>query len=63
LKEIDAAGYRATLIKILKSRLVKYASDTPYVRTNKAGRFAIGKGYEPEFVWDVLRNLGEDTED
>jgi len=63
LKEIDDAGYRATLIKLLKGRLVKYASDTRFVRTNKAARFAIGKGYEPELVWDVLRSMGEDPED
>ena len=63
LKEIDDDGYRKTLIKLLKARLVKHASETPFVRNNKAARFVIGKGYEAELVWDVLRGLVSDAGD
>lgn len=58
LREIDDQSYRATLDKLLRQKLAALTGLDPFVRKHRAARFAIGKGYEPELVWQLLG--GED---
>lgn len=59
LREIDESDYRKVLTIILKKRLALGGGLKPYQRRDKAARFAIGKGYEPDLVWALLRNGDE----
>jgi regulatory protein len=58
LGEIDAADYEHTLRDLLEKKLRQTAGDPPHIQRQKAARFAIGKGYEGELVWDMLDRLG-----
>ena len=60
LKEIDAADYRKTLRTLLEKKLSQLKGDSEAVKKNKAARYAIGKGYESELVWNMLGNPAED---
>ncbi len=55
LKEIDEADYRKTLRELLKKKLAVGGDESLFKRNNKAARFAIAKGYEPELVWQFLK--------
>lgn len=57
LKEIDQADYRKTMTNLLKKKLAQIPEENPYAKKNKAARFVIGKGYEPELVWEALNDL------
>lgn len=57
IKEIDGQDYRKTLVSLLKKKMATVKSSDNRVRKHQAARFAIGKGYEPELVWQIL---GED---
>ncbi len=59
LQEIDDSDYRKALKTILQKRLTQGAGLKPYQRRDKAARFAIGKGYEPDLVWALLRDGDE----
>jgi hypothetical protein len=59
LLEIDESDYRKALKNMLQKRLVQGAGLKPFQRRDKAARFAIGKGYEPDLVWALLRD-GDD---
>ena len=55
LSEIDESDYRKTLEKIISSYAKKVAEKNPLKKNYKIAQHAIGKGYEPEMVWDLLR--------
>lgn len=61
MKEIDDKNYFFTLKKILLSKLKNLPAGKTGKKSkfeiHKAGRFAIGKGYESDIVWDVLRDV------
>ena len=54
LREIDQTDYRKTLERLLEQKLAAGRALDPFVRKHRAARFAIGKGYEPELVWQIL---------
>ncbi|HTF17437.1 MAG TPA: regulatory protein RecX [Chryseolinea sp.] len=61
MKEIDDSDYRKTLEKLLRKKAATLPNDTPIVRRDKLGRFAISKGYESDLVWKALDEiLGDD---
>lgn len=60
LKEIDATEYRKTLLKLIGKKLTETKEENPFKRKNLIARFVIGKGYEPETVWDLLKELAAD---
>ena len=62
LKEIDEQDYLATLTAILKSKDEQTEEPNPYVRRDKISKHAIQRGYEPELVWRVLRELLPDQQ-
>jgi regulatory protein len=59
MKEIDESDYRKAMKDLLKKKLASGAALTPFQRRDKAARFVIGKGYEPEMVWALLRDQDE----
>lgn len=60
LNEIDSASYSKTLTNLLVKKLGSLKEENPLKKRQKAGTFAIGKGYEPERVWTILKELSEE---
>ena len=57
LKEIEEEDYSQTLTGLLKSKISELAESNSFVLRDKASKFAILKGYEPDLVWKVLKEL------
>ena len=57
LREIDEADYLHTLEELLKSKLAEIEDPNPFVVKDKASKYAIQKGFEPELVWRILRSM------
>ncbi|MCI7376794.1 MAG: RecX family transcriptional regulator [Bacteroidales bacterium] len=55
MSEIDKDSYREELIRILKSKKVNEADD--YIRRMKLAKYAIQKGFEPDLVWSILKEI------
>jgi len=57
LEQIDETEYLNTLqtLSIQKNKTVK--ADSVFERRNKIARYLCAKGYEPELVWDTLKEL------
>ena len=55
LKEIDENDYRKSLKDILKKKLAQVVDTNQFKKNDKVARFAIAKGYEPELVWQFLK--------
>ncbi len=57
LNEIESADYSKTLKTLLKKKLAESKEQNPFKKRDKVARFAIGKGYESELVWEYIRDL------
>lgn len=58
LREIDESAYRATLRELLQKQGKRgAASSNIYTYRDKLAQFAIRKGFEPDLVWEVLREI------
>lgn len=56
--EINPEQYRERLRALLEKKLHMLRTEKmPQMRKQKAARFAMTKGYEPELVWSVLGEL------
>ncbi|PGH38612.1 MAG: RecX family transcriptional regulator [Candidatus Nephrothrix sp. EaCA] len=55
LNVIDEKEYRQTLKTLLIKKMSLLAKNE--AQKHKAAQFAIGKGYEPELVWETMREL------
>lgn len=55
--EINAEQYREKLKAILEKKLYMLRAENALTKKQKAARFAMTKGYEPELVWNVLAEL------
>jgi len=53
-EEIDEQEYIDTLQSLLNSKLAALNDQNPFIKNQKAARYVIGKGFEPELVWDHL---------
>ena len=51
--EVPDDEYQATLKDMISKKLAQTHGD-PLIVKNKVARFMIGKGYEPQLVWDEL---------
>jgi regulatory protein len=54
LNEIDAKDYSKTLASLVKRKWSQISETNVFKKKNKLARFIIGKGYEPELVWDLI---------
>ncbi len=57
LKEIDSTDYTKTLRSLIKKKEIEVSEKNPFAKRNKVARFAISKGYEPELVWETVKDL------
>ena len=55
LKQLDEADYATTLNKALSQKLKSLKDSDCYIKKNKLARYAIGKGFEPELVWQWIK--------
>lgn len=56
LAEIEDTDYHLTLQNLLDKKSVSLNNNPPLVRKQKLARYAIGKGFEAELVWEILSN-------
>jgi regulatory protein len=57
LKEIDSTDYNKTLKALLQKKNQEIIEDNIFAKRSKIARFAISKGYEPELVWENVKEL------
>lgn len=57
LNEIEQADYKTTLKTLLKKKSAAVQETNLFKKRDKIARYAIGKGYEPELVWEYVRDL------
>jgi regulatory protein len=57
LKEIADDDYLQTLRNLLEHKLSLMNESNVYVLRDKLSKYAIAKGYEPETVWQILKEL------
>ncbi|HMR57680.1 MAG TPA: regulatory protein RecX [Cyclobacteriaceae bacterium] len=60
LKELDDADYIKTLKSIVVKKAGAVADENIFSKRDKVARYAIGKGYEPELVWGLVKELFPD---
>jgi regulatory protein len=54
LVEIEGETYRKVLSDLIHKKLASLHKDDDFARKHKAARYAIGKGFEGELVWEIL---------
>jgi len=57
LKEIESADYTKTLKVLIKKKSTEITDENRFKKRDKVARFVIGKGYEPELVWEYVKDL------
>jgi len=57
LTEIDQRDYLKTITTLVKKKLAQTLEPDIFKKKNKVARFVIGKGFEPELVWDTINNV------
>jgi|SRR6478736_566081 len=57
LAEIGHSEYSKTLLGLVKKKSTQVDDDNIYKKKNKVARFMVGKGYEPELVWEIVNDL------
>jgi regulatory protein len=61
LSALPAEDYDETARLIIEKKLAAIKDTDPYVKSHKAAQHAIGKGYEPDMVWAILKSLRYDS--
>ena len=59
LSEINERDYQKTLEEIIKAQGEKSNEKNSFKRNHKIATYAIGKGFEPELVWEILNDRSE----
>ncbi len=54
MEEIEEDEYMKTLKQLINASLKKYKVSNMFETKNKAARYLISKGYEPELVWQEI---------
>jgi len=57
MREIESAEYSKTLRELLSRKARETTDADLFVKRQKVARFAIGKGYEPDMVWEILKDM------
>ena len=57
LKEIDDDDYLATLRGMLEKKMSTFEEQNTLIKRDKISRQAIAKGFEPDLVWTILKEL------
>ena len=59
LKEIESSDYSKTLKVLIEKRAEQSVEMNLFKKRDKIARFVIGKGYESELVWEMVKELVE----
>ena len=62
LAELSQADYTKTLRALLKKKFDQISEPNLFKKRDKTARFAIGKGYESELVWGILKEMQESSQ-
>jgi len=54
-QEIEEEDYMSTLKSLLDSKLLALNESNEFIKKQKAARYLMGKGYEPELIWEFLK--------
>jgi regulatory protein len=57
MKEIDEDVYMETLTTLANEKLDTVKDKNPLVKKNKTAQYLMGKGYEADLIWNILRNI------
>lgn len=57
MKEIDSADYRKALREIIQKKAKQSDEENLFKKRDRVARFAMSKGYEPELVWTLIKEL------
>ncbi len=57
LAEIDPSDYLKTLKSLVKKKSALITEENLFKKKKKIAQFVIGKGYEPELVWETVNDL------
>jgi regulatory protein len=57
LAEITTKEYQQTLRKLLEKKWNSLMEDSAFQRKAKTAQYAIGKGYESELIWEILKGF------
>jgi regulatory protein len=57
LQEIDGPNYSKTLKALLAKKIASLVEPNAFKKMHKVATFAIGKGYEPDLVWVLVKEL------
>lgn len=58
MREIDNSDYLKSLRRLVSRKLGEIQEANAFKRRDKAAKYAIGKGYEPDLVWATIKDLG-----
>ncbi len=61
LKEVDDSDYRKTLKALIRKKSELIHEENTFKKKDKVARYVIGKGYEPELVWEMVKNYFGDS--
>ncbi len=59
MEEIDNEDYMNTLRDVIRKKSKTAAAESEFEFQNKLAQYAIGRGFEAELVWEVVRDLRE----
>jgi len=55
LREIDDDDYRATIRKLIQKKSESVTEENLFKRRDVVSKYVIAKGFEPELVWEILK--------
>ena len=58
LEEIEPAEYEKTLQEVLRKKRTLLAAKSESELQNKLAQYAISRGFEPELVWEMIKDGG-----
>jgi regulatory protein len=57
MREIDDTSYLQTLKKLVAKKAEEVTDENLFAKRNKVARYVIQKGYEPELVWQEVKEF------
>ena len=57
LAEIGPSDYTRTMNTLIKKKWEESTGENIFKRKNKVAQFLMGKGYEPDLIWEALNEL------
>jgi regulatory protein len=57
LKEIETDDYEKALRQVLEKKVALVNEPDAFRKRDKLAKFAIGRGYEPDLVWRLLKDI------